>query len=195
MTALTHQVASSHGVHAVIMVGPALAVTLLALGADARAWLNRRGRPVPAPATLAAAGLSSGAALIHAGVCPQHLREGLLYGQFFAATAVAQLSWAGLVILRSRRWLFAAGLAGNLAIIGLWAITRSIGIPFGPHAGQIETVGDLDVITITLEAAIVAYCAWMLPQAHRHPAAATNQQAIPGRPPRRVGPRQTSPNR
>jgi hypothetical protein len=33
---------SRHGVHTLTLLGPALLIGLLALGADARAWLRRR---------------------------------------------------------------------------------------------------------------------------------------------------------
>jgi hypothetical protein len=159
MTVLSADWLSQHGAHTLTLVGPVLLISLVALGADARAWLDKRGRPLPAPATVIAAVLSALAAVVHAVVCPEHFREGLLYGQFFAVAASAQLTWAGLVILRPRRWVLTAGVLGNLAILTLWAITRTAGIPFGPEAGEIEAVGALDVIATVFEAAIVICCA------------------------------------
>jgi hypothetical protein len=156
-----------HGVHTLTLVGPAVLVALLAIGADARVWLRRHDRASPEPATLIAAALSVAAATVHAVVCPEHFHEGLLYGQFFAVAAGAQLTWAGLAIFRPRRWVLAAGLAGNLAILVLWAITRTVGIPLGPEAGEIEAVGALDAITAVFEVALVICCAWMLTLAWR----------------------------
>jgi hypothetical protein len=111
---------------------------------------------------LIAAALSTAAATVHAALCPEHLDEGLIYGAFFAASAIAQLMWAGIAILRPRRWVLAAGLAGNLAIVALWALTRTLGIPLGSEAGEIEAVGALDVITAVFEVALVICCARML---------------------------------
>jgi hypothetical protein len=153
---------SGHGVHTLTVLGPALLIGTLALGADARAWLRRRDRWPPALPMLLAAALSVGAAAVHAVVCPEHFHEGLLYGQFFAVAAGAQLTWAVLVIFRPRRWLPVAGLVGNLAILALWAITRTVGIPFGPEAGEIEAVGVLDAIATALEVALLICCAWAL---------------------------------
>jgi hypothetical protein len=150
---------SAHGVHTLTLLGPAVLIGILAVGADARAWLRRRDRQLPTlPISLAAA-FSVGAAAVHAVVCPEHFHEGLVYGEFFAVSAGAQLAWAGLVIFRPRRWLLVAGLAGNLAIVALWAVTRTVGIPLGPEAGEIEAVGVLDAVAGILEVAIVMCCA------------------------------------
>jgi hypothetical protein len=167
VSVLAHGYLSQHGVHTLMLVGPAVLIAMLAIGADARAWLRKHDRPAPAPATLIAAALSVAAATVHAVVCPEHFDEGLLYGVFFAVSAIAQLTWAGLAILRPRHWVLAAGLAGNLAILVLWAITRTIGIPLGPEAGEVEAVGLLDTITAVFEVALVICCAWMLTLASR----------------------------
>jgi hypothetical protein len=41
---------SRHAVHTLTLLGPAALIALLALGADARAWLHRRRSPSPSPA-------------------------------------------------------------------------------------------------------------------------------------------------
>ena len=133
----------------------------------AAAWAERgrllsRADGLRRPCLLAAAACSVGAAAIHAVVCPEHFHEGLLYGGFFAVATGAQLVWAWLAIHHRQRWVLAAGLTGNLAIIGLWLITRTVGIPLGPEAGEVEAIGALDTITAAFEAAIVICCAWRL---------------------------------
>ena len=53
------------------------------------------------------------------------------------------LCWPGQPILL-------LGVAGNLAVVILWLVTRTAGIPlFGPHAGEVEAAGALD-LTCTL---------------------------------------------
>jgi hypothetical protein len=160
---------SQHGTHTFTLLIPALLIGLLALGADVRAWLRKRDRQPPATATLIAAAFSVGAGGVHAVVSPEHFHHGLLYGQFFAVAGVAQLTWAGLVIFRPRRWVLAAGLTGNLAILALWAITRTVGIPLGPEAGEIEAVGALDAGAAVFEVAIVICCARVLTRPLRVP--------------------------
>lgn len=104
-----------------------------------------------------AAGLSLVAAAIHAWVVPKHFREWWGYGTFFLVVAVAQALFAVAVVRAPRPWLLRLGIAGNLAVIALWAVTRTVGIPvFGPHAGEVEAVGSVDVITKAAEVALVA---------------------------------------
>lgn len=47
------------------------------------------------------------------------------------------------------------GVAGNLAIVLLYVLTRTYGVPLGPHAAQIEVVGALDVTATGMELGIV----------------------------------------
>jgi hypothetical protein len=158
---------SQHGVHTLTVIGPAVLIALLALGADARAWLNKRGRSSPSPVLLVAAALSVAVAAVHGAVCPEHFHEGMLYGVFFAAATAAQLLWAGLAILRPSRWVLVFGLAGNLAILTLWLVTRTAGIPLGPEAGEVEPIGPVDVTANLFEVGIVICCVVAL-AARRH---------------------------
>jgi hypothetical protein len=48
-----------------------------------------------------------------------------------------------------------AGVAGNLAIVALYLLTRTVGIPlFGPEAGRVEAVGFADVCATASEVGI-----------------------------------------
>ncbi len=71
---------------------------------------------------------------------------------------LAQLGY-GLLLLRQprRSWgLYAAGLAGTLAIIGLYVVSRTLGTPPpGPSAGEVEPVGWLDVASKLFELTLV----------------------------------------
>ena len=103
------------------------------------------------------AALSLLAAAIHLWVMPEHLEEWWGYGAFFLVLAVAQGMY-GLGLLRwpSRPFLL-LGVAGNLAVAILWLVTRTTGIPLlGPHAGEAEGVGVLDLACTLAEVGIVA---------------------------------------
>ena len=96
-------------------------------------------------------------ALIHLYVTPDHLAEWWGYGAFFLAAAIFQAAytmalprWAG------RLPFLAAGAAANLAIVGLRAVTRHVGVPAGPHAGTVEEAGLLDVAAPASEALLAA---------------------------------------
>ena len=81
----------------------------------------------------AAAALSLLAALIHLWVTPEHFEEWWGYGAFFLVAALAQALYAPLVVVWPTRIVLLAGIAGNLAIVVLYLLTRTVGIPlFGP---------------------------------------------------------------
>lgn len=104
-----------------------------------------------------AAALSLLAAAIHLWVVPEHLQEWWGYGAFFLMLAVVQgLYGFGLLRRPSRPYLL-LGATGNLAVVILWLVTRTTGIPLlGPHAGEIEGVGVLDLACTLGEVGIVA---------------------------------------
>ena len=104
----------------------------------------------------AAATLSLVAALIHAWVMPEHFREWWGYGAFFLVVALAQWFYALALLRWPRRSTFLIGIIGHLAIIGLYIVTRTTGIPlFGPHAGEVEGIGMVDLISKLAELVLV----------------------------------------
>ncbi|MDX6199703.1 MAG: hypothetical protein QOJ79_2854 [Actinomycetota bacterium] len=153
--------ASHHAVHLGTLAGPALLLAFWASWSEVRAWIARCDDVQVPTAALVAAALSIGAAVVHAIVIPPHLAESFEYGAFFAALAVAQLGWAVLIVVRPGSWILAAGIAGNLAVVLLWAATRTAGIPLGVAAGQREPIGVLDTTCGLLELGVVACCAWL----------------------------------
>jgi FtsP/CotA-like multicopper oxidase with cupredoxin domain len=106
--------------------------------------------------TNVAAGLSVMAALIHIWVAPQHFEEWWGYGAFFVVAAVVQGLY-GLALLRwPRPSVYFVGIAGNLAIVVLYLVTRTAGVPFfGPHAGEVEGIGAVDLTSTVAEVALV----------------------------------------
>jgi hypothetical protein len=55
-----------------------------------------------------------------------------------------------------------AGILGNAAIILMWLVTRTVGIPFfGPEAGQTEKVGFVDLVSKATEVAVIVHL-WLL---------------------------------
>src|SRR3712207_7654250 len=56
----------------------------------------------------------------------------------------------------SRPLLLLLGVGGNLSIVVLYLLTRTVGIPFfGPHAGEVEGVGVADLSATAAELALV----------------------------------------
>ena len=103
-----------------------------------------------------AVALSSVAALIHLLVTPEHFGEWWGYGTFMLAAFVAQAIYAAaLLVWPGWKLLLLAGVIGNLTIIGMWAVSRTVGIPLGPETGEVEGIGALDLICTASEATLV----------------------------------------
>ena len=98
---------------------------------------------------------SLGAGLIHLAAVSEHVSEWWLYGLFFLVLGVVQIGWAALALesdLLPVPHLFAAM---NAAVIGLWLVTRSTGLPVGPESWKAEAVGTADLLCSALEAVVV----------------------------------------
>jgi MFS family permease len=101
------------------------------------------------------AALSLLAALIHLWVTPEHFEEWWGYGAFFLVAAASQVLYAPLVLVWPTRIVLLLGIAGNLTIVALYFLTRTVGIPlFGPGAGEVEGVGFIDLCATTSEVGI-----------------------------------------
>ena len=69
--------------------------------------------------------------------------------------AAAQILYVPLVLLWPTRIVLLGGIAGNLAIVVLYLLTRTVGIPFfGPEAGEVERFGFVDVCATASELGI-----------------------------------------
>lgn len=101
------------------------------------------------------AALSLGAGAIHFAVSGGHFDLSWMHGAFFAVVAWLQLSWAAAVILKPTRRLLVAGALGNAAVIGTWALSRTVGVPIGPDAWTPEPVSLADVLATSFEGGLV----------------------------------------
>jgi hypothetical protein len=48
------------------------------------------------------------------------------------------------------------GAAGIIGILGLYVLTRTVGIPLGPASGSVEQVGAVDLVAKTTETLALA---------------------------------------
>jgi hypothetical protein len=99
--------------------------------------------------------LSIGAAVIHFVVIPGHWDEYWGQGLFFIIAAIAQLLWAVWVLVAPSRLLYLLGAVGNAAIVVLWVVTRTAGVPVGPGAGEREAVEFADTLATVFEVLLV----------------------------------------
>jgi hypothetical protein len=105
--------------------------------------------------------LAVGSALIHLSVVREHLQEYWLFGWFFAAVALLQVGWA-VAVLRPARWVLWAGTLGNLALVALWTLSRTRGVPIGPEPWQPEGVGVWDSLSTAMEVLTAVGAAFVL---------------------------------
>lgn len=121
---------------------------------------------------LQAGALSVAAGVGHGLVAPEHLREWWGYGLFFALAAAGQVFFGAVLLAAPWRYdetggplpertgpervMCLLGIVGNSAVVVLYLLTRTVGVPFlGPAAGQVEPFGAGGVVTTVFEAALV----------------------------------------
>jgi hypothetical protein len=98
---------------------------------------------------------SLGAGLIHLAVVHEHLAEWWVFGVFFAVVGALQIGWAMLALARDTVPIPRLVAGATAAILVLWVVSRSTGLPVGPEPWTPEAVGTADVLCGVLEAAVV----------------------------------------
>lgn len=112
-----------------------------------------------------AAVLSIAAGGLHFMAGPGHVAEWWVYGLFFFGAAAVQTGY-GLVLWTQgiqvgggwqavRQRVYGLGIVLTLAIIALWAVSRTIGVPVGPEAFEPEGIGWLDLSSKAVELGLV----------------------------------------
>jgi hypothetical protein len=118
------------------------------------------------------AGLSVAVGIVHLMVSPEYFDAWWGYGFFFVYAGLAQIAYALAIFVQP--WMhdsagaarngphsvmpavYMGGAVGNLTIIALYIVTRTVGIPFlGPDAGAVEPVTPVSVIATGAELMLV----------------------------------------
>lgn len=135
-----------------------IGTVIVAKALGKRGFLREDGRTVSLTAALAAiaAGLSLGAAAIHFAVIQDHLAQGIGYGLFFIGLAWFQAMWAQVYLLVRTATLAWVGVIVNAAVIVVWIVSRTTGLPFGPTPWVAEPIGTLDLFATAFEACLIA---------------------------------------
>jgi hypothetical protein len=104
----------------------------------------------------ALAGLSTGAGVIHIAMTPIHAGSAWQEALGFAAAGWFQLVTAAIVLANrgGKRFYELVALA-NLAFIGVWIWSRTVGLPFGETPNVAEPVGAIDVVCALLELGVI----------------------------------------
>src|SRR5713226_3442435 len=124
----------------------------------------------------AAATLAMAAGVLQLAQIGPHMEEDPRFGAFFLVLGLIELA-GGLYLIspvgpeRARLALAWFGIVGSLATICIWAISRTIGLPFGPDPGTPEAVGLADVASDLFElftAALLGMWVYRARLAQRH---------------------------
>lgn len=94
-----------------------------------------------------AAGLSLLAGLIHLWVAPEHFGEALGSGLFMVIAGGFQIVTGLLLILHPSRLLILVMVAGTLAVLFIFAVAYTVGLPVGPMPGKPEELGSAVIIS------------------------------------------------
>ncbi len=105
---------------------------------------------------------TAGAAAIHFAVTQQHFEEWWGFGIFFFVAGWVQLLWAAVAVRVSSRRLLLIGFVGNLGVVVLWVLSRTVGLPFGPEPGEVESVGLSDLVATGFEVVGATCCLALL---------------------------------
>jgi len=101
--------------------------------------------------------LTAVAGLIHVKAMADHVAHYWLFGVLFGTVACAQIGWGVWLWRRptSDRALI-AGAGGTLGVVGVWLVSRTVGLPIGPWAGEAEAIGVSDAIATLTELVLIA---------------------------------------
>lgn len=100
--------------------------------------------------------LSAAAGVIHLASAGEHFDVTWAHGTFFAVVGWLQLVVSGFLVLRPSRRVVVLGAALSAAVVAVWLVSRTAGVPFGPGAGEPEPVALADAVATACEAAFLA---------------------------------------
>jgi hypothetical protein len=138
---------------------PALLVATIVLATwlDKRGYLGAAGRMVSAyaPVAVIAAALSLAAAGIHFAVITEHLEYDVAAGVAMFGVGVFQAIWAQAYLLRDSRRLAQVAAVVSVAVVAVWVVSRTIGLPLGATPWVPESVGIADLLATSFEIGLI----------------------------------------
>jgi hypothetical protein len=130
---------------------------------------HARDQGVYGDALLHVAALSIVAGSIHAVAAPSHFAETWTHGAFFAGLAAFQLAWGVRIYSDPSSRGLRLGIGVSVAVIAVWIVSRTVGVPFGPEPWHPESVGALGVAATATEAMIALLSQALLASSGRAP--------------------------
>ena len=114
-----------------------------------------------------AAALSLFAGAIHFAALPEHLRESGLFAAFFFGCGTFQAATGLALRVHATRRLSLLVAIANAAVVALWVLSRTRGVPLGPAPWVPEHVGALDTVASACEVALIGLAALLYRRAGR----------------------------
>ena len=111
-------------------------------------------RALPAGVVGGLALVSAAAGFLHAAAVEGHRGHGIM-AQLFAALAVFQIVWAGLLLVRASRPVLLVGAGVNLLVIVGYVLSRTTGVPFVDGLQETEAATFPDLAVTGLEVVLV----------------------------------------
>jgi hypothetical protein len=108
-----------------------------------------------------AAALSLFAGAIHLAALPEHLGESVWFGAFFLCSGAFQIASGIRMRTRPTPGLATTVALANAAVVGLWVLSRTEGVPVGPAPWVPEGIGLLDAVATVCEIGLVAVAVFM----------------------------------
>jgi hypothetical protein len=102
------------------------------------------------------------AAAIHGAVIREHFQEDLVYGLFFLLVTAVQLGLAAVIFRRPSQRIVRYVAAMSAAIVVLYLVSRTTGLPVGPAPWRPEPLGALDIAATGAELVTLVGCAAQL---------------------------------
>ena len=109
----------------------------------------------PPPLFVAMATLSAAAGVMHFVMVPSHMDEFAAEGVAFAIVGWLQLLAAFWLWTQPTRLVLGITIFTNTAFIGVWALSRTAGLPVGPNSGVAEEASLVDLTVVGLEAGLI----------------------------------------
>ena len=97
------------------------------------------------------AALAAASGVVHLAFAGEHMDVTWAHGTFFAVVGWAQLALAVAFVVRPDRRVLAAAVALSTAVVAAWVVSRTVGVPFGPDAGEAEPVALADALVTGFE--------------------------------------------
>lgn len=104
-----------------------------------------------------AGALCAVAGLIHVKAMVDHAGHYWLFGVLFGVVACAQIA-LGVALWRTRvpDDVLVISAALTIGVVAVWVVSRTVGVPFGPGAGEPEPIGVSDAFASMIELVFVA---------------------------------------